>query len=143
MMVSLLMSAALTAFASFTSTYVGEAGVLLEILHLGISLLVISTLFGLIFKLIPDVRLPWGIALRGGMLTAVLFGIGKTLLGIYLGRAAVASAYGAAGALVVFLIWTYYSAQILLFGAEFTKVLAEDREVPVPPAKDFKADNCA
>jgi membrane protein len=88
------------------------------------SFLIVTLLFALIYKVLPDVALAWRDVLTGAVVTAVLFTLGKYLIGLYLGRASVASAYGAAGSLVVILVWVYYSAQILLFGAEFTRAYA-------------------
>ena len=79
-------------------------------------------LFMLIFRVLPDVKVQWRDVWIGALITAVLFSIGKLLIGLYLGRSGIASTYGAVGSLVVLLLWIYYSAQILLFGAEFTQV---------------------
>lgn len=89
-----------------------------------ISLLVITLLFALIFRGVPDVRIAWKDVWFGAMIAAVLFVLGKFVLGYYLGRSSISSSYGAASSLVIFLIWVYYSAQILFFGAEFTRVYA-------------------
>jgi membrane protein len=89
-----------------------------------ISLLVITALFALMFKILPDVELRWSDVGAGAFITALLFVIGQALIGIYIGKAGIASAYGAAGALLAILIWIYYSASILLLGAEFTKIYA-------------------
>jgi membrane protein len=88
------------------------------------SFVVVSTLFMLIFKILPDLKVPWKVALIGGVFTAILFIIGKWGLGLYLGRESTESAYGAAGALVIVLLWIYYSAVILFMGAEFTQAYA-------------------
>ncbi len=89
-----------------------------------ISLLVIALLFALIFRMVPDVELTWKDVWLGAVLTALLFESGKFVLGFYFGRSAVASSYGAAGSLVIILVWVFYSAQILFFGAEFTRLYA-------------------
>jgi membrane protein len=81
-------------------------------------------MFALILRFVPDVRLPWGCVLRGAALTGILFTLGKTAIGIYLGKAGVGSAYGAAGSLVVLIVWIYYSAQIFYYGAIFTHLTA-------------------
>jgi membrane protein len=88
------------------------------------SFVVITLLFALMFKLIPDTIIPWRDVWMGAAVTSLLFTVGKVLIGFYLGHSALTSAYGAAASLVVFLIWIYYSAQILLFGAEITHVYA-------------------
>jgi membrane protein len=77
-------------------------------------------LFAAIFKLLPDLTLEWGDVIVGSIFTAALFSIGRYLIGLYLGKSTVASAYGAAGSLVILLVWVYYSAQVFFFGAEFT-----------------------
>jgi membrane protein len=96
-----------------------------EGVSLAVSLCFTSVLFTLVFKLLPDARVRWRDALKGAILTAFLFTLGQYLIGIYLGKASVASTFGAAGSLVVLLVWVYYSAQIVLFGAEFTHACAE------------------
>jgi membrane protein len=90
-----------------------------------IALAITTVLFATIFKVLPDARIAWRDVWVGGLLTAILFTIGKLLLGLYLGRSAIASSYGAAGSLIVLLAWVYYSSQIVFFGAEFTRVYAE------------------
>lgn len=90
-----------------------------------VSLIALAVLFVVIFKFVPAVRLRWGDVIPGAVLTAVLFEIGKALLALYIGTAGVGSAYGAAGSLVALVVWVYYSAQILFFGAAFAKAYAE------------------
>jgi len=85
---------------------------------------IITGMFGLIFRFVPDTRLPWSAIWRGAGATAVLFTLGKTAIGIYLGKAGVGSAYGAAGSLVVLIVWIYYSAQIFYYGAILTHIYA-------------------
>ncbi len=84
----------------------------------------ITLLFALLYKVVPDVQIEWRDVWIGAAVTAALFSIGKFLIGLYLGKASVGSAYGAAGSLVVFLVWVYYSAQIFFMGAEFTHTFA-------------------
>jgi membrane protein len=95
---------------------------------------VITLLFAMIFKLLPDVKIAWRDVWIGAMLTALLFNLGKFLLGLYLGRSSVTSAYGAAGSLVIVLLWVYYSAQILFFGAKFTQLYASQYSSHLEPA---------
>jgi membrane protein len=83
---------------------------------------VITFLFGLIYKVLPDVRLQWGDVAIGAAVTSLLFSLGKLLLGLYLGKSTLASSYGAAGSFVIVLVWVYYSAQIFFLGAEFTRM---------------------
>jgi membrane protein len=90
-------------------------------------------LFALLFKVLPDVQISWGDVWVGGAITALLFTLGKYLLGIYLARSTVSSAYGAAGSLVALLLWVYYSAQIIFMGAEFTQVYARKYGAEIIP----------
>ena len=90
-----------------------------------VSFLIITFLFALIFKLLPDVTVSWKDVWIGAVFTAVLFMIGKFLIGMYIGSASIGSVYGAAGSLVVVLVWTYYSSQILFFGAELIRAYAK------------------
>lgn len=123
LLVSLIISAALAAVAKYWDT-LGLAGALLEMLNAGVSFLLITSLFAAIYKLLPGKRIPWRDVWVGSAITALLFTVGKTLIGLYLGNSALASSYGAAGSFVVVLVWVYYSAQIFLLGAEFTKFYA-------------------
>ena len=123
LMVSLAVSAGLTAFANHLDT-LPVGALLLSVLNFAISLLLFAVLFGAIYKVLPDRTLQWNDVVVGALMTSVLFNIGKTVIGWYLGSSAVASSYGAAGGLIVRLLWVYYSAQIFLFGAEFTKIYA-------------------
>lgn len=102
----------------------------LHIIDLAISFGVTSSLFALIYRYVPAKRLAWRTVWIGGAMTAVLFTIGKFLIGLYLGKAGVGSAYGAAGSLVAVTVWVYYSSMIILFGAEFTYVLASGAGEP-------------
>jgi membrane protein len=124
LMVSLVVSAALTAFGNQINSILPFGRLLLSGLNFVLSLLLISVLFAAIYKVLPDRHLEWRDVAVGAVVTAVLFTIGKSLIGLYIGSSAVASSYGAAGALIVLLLWVYYSAQIFLLGAEFTKVYA-------------------
>lgn len=135
LLVSLVVSAALQAFGTVVAGWAGSA-FLIKVLYDVLSFGVLAVLFGLMFKVVPDARLRWRDVLLGGALTAALFTIGKILIGLYLGRSGVAGKYGAAGSLAVFLIWIYYSAQILLLGAEFTRVWARRHGRPAVPDKD-------
>jgi membrane protein len=122
LLVSLAVSAALAAFSKFFYWLLPSPAYLIEGINVVFSWAVITLLFAVIFKLLPDVRIPWSNVWVGAGVTALLFTIGKSVIGFYLGRSTAASTYGAAGSLVVILIWIYYSAQVLFFGAEFTKV---------------------
>jgi membrane protein len=124
LMVSLVVSTALTAFSNHLNSVLPLGALLLPAVHSFVSLFLISVLFAAIYKILPDRRLEWRDVVVGGVVTSVLFNIGKSLIGWYLGSSAVASSYGAAGALIVLLLWVYYSIQIFLLGAEFTKTYA-------------------
>jgi membrane protein len=122
LLVSLAVSAALTAFGDYIAGDEGSA--LLEALNFVVSFLILTGLFALVYKILPDRRLAWRDVGVGAAVTAALFSIGKFAIGLYLGATDLASSYGAAGALILVLVWVYYSAQIFLLGAEFTKVYA-------------------
>jgi membrane protein len=124
LLVSLVVSAAIS-LLEVKGTFPGS-GVVLQVVNNAISVAVITVLFALIFKYLPDAHPPvaWKDIWIGALITSVLFTLGKFAIGLYLGRSGVASAYGAAGSLVLLLVWVYYSAQILFFGAELTQVYA-------------------
>jgi membrane protein len=122
LLVSLTVSTALAALGKFMAGLFQTE--LLHVLNFVLSFAVITFLFAMIYKLLPDARIAWTDVWIGAVVTALLFTIGKFAIGLYLGKSSVASAYGAAGSLVIVLVWIYYSAQILFFGAEFTEVYA-------------------
>jgi len=124
LMVSLVVSTVLTAFGNYLDSILPFGKVILSVLNVVVSLVLISFMFAAIYKVLPDRNLEWGDVVVGAIVTGVLFTIGKTLVSWYIGSSAVASSFGAAGALIVLLLWVYYSAQIFLLGAEFTKVYA-------------------
>lgn len=122
LLVSLVVSTFVAALGKFGSQYLPVA--VFHVANILFSLAVITVVFALIFRFVPRQTLPWRRLWPGSFGTAVLFTIGKFLLGFYLGRASVTSSYGAAGSLVVLLIWVYYSSQLFIFGAEFTRIYA-------------------
>jgi membrane protein len=130
LLVSLAASAWLAALGKFFSRLLPLPAVLMETTNALLSFVVITFMFAVIYKLLPDVTIAWRNVWTGAAVTAVLFTIGKTLIGLYLGRSSVASVYGAAGSLIVILLWVYYSAQIVFFGAEFTKVYSRRFDGP-------------
>ena len=134
LLVSLVISAALAALGKYLSGLIPEQEVLWHIVNFLISLGVITVLFALIFKVLPDVKIAWRDVWIGALITALLFDLGKFLIGLYLGRGSFASAYGAFGSLVVVLMWVYYSAQIIFLGAEFTRMYAVEYGSHVQPA---------
>ncbi|MGE5363365.1 MAG: YihY/virulence factor BrkB family protein [Bacteroidota bacterium] len=122
LLVSLLISAAITALNQFMGDFFSIPFWALDIFNLVLSLAVIFVLFSMIFKVLPDVVLSWKDVRMGALVTTILFVVGKYLIGLYLGSSSIASTYGAAGSLAIILVWVYYSAQILFLGAEFTYV---------------------
>lgn len=135
LLVSLVLSAALSAVGKWFGGMLPAPEFVLQILDLLISLAVITGLFAMIFKVLPDAQVAWSNVWVGAALTALLFTIGKFAIGFYLGKSDVGSAYGAAGSLVIVLIWVYYTAQILLFGAEFTQVYADRVGAGIVPSE--------
>lgn len=133
LLVSLVISASISAFGTWIGGLLPFHEVILQIINLVISIGVITVFFALIFKVLPDADIAWRDVWVGAFVTAVLFSIGKTLIGLYLGSTAVASSFGAAGSLVLLLLWIYYSAQILFFGAEFTQVYANEYGSKIVP----------
>lgn len=125
LLVSLFFSAALTGIENFFGTAFPNLLVIGRLLNLVLSLGGVTLLFALIYRVLPDVRVSWRYLWIGAGVTSILFTIGKSLIGFYLGNSGVSSSYGAAGSIVVLLVWIYYSAQILLLGAEFTQVYAK------------------
>jgi membrane protein len=125
MLVSLIVSAGLAALSSYLSDLFPGVQVLMSVLSWVISLTLITALFAAIYKILPDKPIAWRDVGVGAVVTAVLFTIGKSLIGLYLGQASVASTYGAAAAPLIILIWVYYSAMIFLLGAEFTRAYAQ------------------
>jgi membrane protein len=125
LLVSLVLSTAIAAAGKFFESRLPAPEALLQLGNIVLSFLAVTILFALIYKVVPDVRIEWQDVWIGAAFTSLMFSIGKFLIGLYLGKAGVGSAYGAAGSLVVFLVWVYYSAQIFFFGAEFTRTFAE------------------
>jgi membrane protein len=135
LLASLVVSAAISAFAGYIGTRWPLADFWLELINFLISFLVVTVLFAMIFKFLPEIKIAWKDVWLGAAVTSVLFSLGKFLIGLYLGRSEVGTTFGAAGSLAILLIWIYYSAQILFFGAEFTQVYANrygSRIVPDP-----------
>jgi len=130
MLVSLVISALLSALSNVINAALPFSAEMLETLNFVVSFALISVMFAAIYKVLPDVNLSWHDVLVGAVMTALLFTVGKFLIGLYLGRSMIASSYGAAGALIVALLWIYYSVQIFLLGAEFIKIYASRRGTP-------------
>jgi membrane protein len=134
LLVSLVLSALLSGLGERFSDLLPGGAWFWEIINFAVSFAIITVLFGLIYKVVPDVDIQWKDVAMGAAVTALLFAIGKFGLGLYLGRASVSSPYGAAGSLIVFVIWVYYAAQILFMGAEFTQVYARHRGSRIAPS---------
>jgi membrane protein len=125
LLVSLVLSAALSALGTFMAGSLPGQATIWQGINFIISFGVITLLFAMIFKVLPDVKITWRDVWTGAVITALLFNLGKLLLGLYLGRSSLNSAYGAAGSLAIVLLWVYYSAQILFFGAKITQIYSD------------------
>ena len=136
LLVSLAISAGLSFASGYLNPFFGQAEVIGGIINAIVSTAVIAVLFALMFKLLPDVRMAWKDVWLGAIVTAVLFGLGKGAIGMYLGHSALSSSYGVAGSFVVLLVWVYYSAQILFFGAELTQVYANHYGRHIVPSEN-------
>jgi membrane protein len=136
LLVSLALDAALVALTHYMMSMLPDYSVyLFRAMSFVLSLIVIGALFTMMFKYLPDANIKWGDVWVGGVVTALLFTIGKYLIGLYLGQANVASTFGAAGSVIIIFVWVYYSSQILFLGAEFTKVYACTRGRVIEPSK--------
>jgi membrane protein len=135
LLVLLAVSAALHGIQEYMGDLLPMPGWTAQLLDVGVSFGGVTLLFALIFKYLPDIKIGWRDVWLGAAVTALLFTLGKFLLGLYLGRASVASAYGAAGTLLIIMLWAYYSSQILFFGAEFTQVYAKSYGTRIQPAE--------
>lgn len=124
LLVSLAVSAAIAAVSSWMETLIAEWKVLLFVVDIALGLGIATLLFAMIYKFLPHQTIAWGDVWTGALVTAVLFTAGKALISVYLSKSAFLSGYGAAGSLLVLLLWIYYSAQIFLLGAEFTRMFA-------------------
>jgi len=136
LLVSLVLSAVLSAVGHVLSQKLPAGQAFWQVLNFLISFGIVTALFALIFKAVPDVDLRWRDVWGGAALTALLFALGKSLLGLYLGKTSLSSSYGAAGSVVVLVVWVYYAAQILFFGAEITKVQARHRGARIGPSSN-------
>lgn len=136
LLVSLVVTTAVSAVGAWATGLLPAAKVLLEGATFMVTLALITLLFAMIFKVLPDARIDWRDVWIGAAVTALLFTIGKFLIGFYLAKSSVASTYGAAGSLVIVLLWIYYSSQILFLGAEFTKVYASHTGTNIRPSKN-------
>jgi membrane protein len=140
LLVSLLVSAALAGLNRYLGAAYPALTALWQATNVLVSLGVITLLFAMIYKVLPDVELRWRDVWVGSLVTAGFFSIGKQLIGLYLGTSTVASSYGAAGSVVVLLVWVYYTSQVVLLGAEFTRYYVEYYRGKPPPEKHAKRD---
>lgn len=140
LMVSLVVSVGLTAFGNYLDSILPFGKLILTVLNATISIALISFLFAAIYKVLPDRTLEWRDVAIGAVVTALLFTVGKSLISWYIGSSAVASSFGAAGALLALLLWVYYSAQIFLLGAEFTKIYASRHGSKREPLERERSD---
>ncbi len=136
MLVSLVLDAALAAFGERLAVWLSDsAAILITAVNVLVSFGIITFIFAMIFKVLPDARIAWRDVWGGAVLTALLFSLGKFLIGLYIGYAGVGDTYGAAGAVVIILVWVYYSTVIMIYGAHFTHVHARDHGNGVVPLK--------
>jgi membrane protein len=136
LLVSLIINIAINALSERLAHFLPDVTVvLLSVINLAITLVVIAVLFGIIFKVLPDVKIRWGEVRMGSIFTAMLFMIGQYLIGQYIQYTAQGSAYGAAGSIIIILVWIYYSSAILFIGAEFTQVYSEATGCHIEPAE--------
>lgn len=126
LLVSLVLSAVIAAFGRWSSGFFEDREMLLHVINFSVSFTITTALFSMIYKYMPRARIAWRDVLVGAAVTGLLFELGKILIGLYLGKTSVASGFGAAGSLVVLLMWVYFSAQIFLLGAEFTWVYSHE-----------------
>jgi membrane protein len=139
LIVSLVASAGLAAASNVMHSWIPGWVILGYVLNYGLSLCVIGVLLAMIFKVLPDVEMAWRDVWIGAFVTSVLFHLGKFLIGLYVGRAGVGSAFGAAGSLAILLVWIYYTTQLILMGAEFTRVYANHFGSHVKPSPNAVA----
>jgi membrane protein len=135
LLVSLVISTMLVILGNYLRGLIPGFTYLWQFLNFIVSFSIVTLLFAMIFKILPDAKIAWKDVWMGAAITAVLFNIGKSLLGLYLGHTSFASAYGAAGSLVIILTWVFYSAQILFLGAEFTQVYVKNYSKEIVPAE--------
>ncbi len=141
LLVSLVISAALAAVGKYVSGYLPALEATWHLTDILLSFAVVTVLFAMIFKVLPDVHIAWRDVWLGAMLSSILFNLGKFALGFYLGRNSVTSSYGAAGSLVVIISWVYYSSQSMFLGAEFARVMVERSKHAKASKKESKTSS--
>jgi membrane protein len=140
LMVAFVLDATLSAVGAYISSFVPGLAALLHVLNFMLSLVVTTLLFGVIYKVLPDADLSWRDVRTGAIVTALLFALGKFLIAFYIGKSDPASSYGASASVITIMIWVYYSSQIVLFGAEITKVYTETRGTRSPAGSQIRAE---
>jgi membrane protein len=138
MLASLVLQAAIRILQGYLATLFPGAGLVTLIVNNALSLTLVALVLSMLFRYVPDVNISWRETLIGGFVTALLLTIGNFAIGLYLGHAAVGSAYGAAGSAVVFMVWVYYTGLILFLGAHCTRVIARHRGSPIVPSRHAK-----
>ena len=140
LLITLVISAGLSAIGTSLEHVLPVPAFLLQLINVFVSFAIVTLLFAMIYNLLPDISIQWGDVWIGAIITSFLFTIGKFVIGLYLGHSNVGIAYGAAGSLVVILIWVYYASQIFLLGAEFTAVYAESHGSRLVPSKNARTE---
>ncbi len=136
LIVSLIVNGIVLALSAILARFLPHITILIiEVLNQGITLLVLGSLFSIIYKVLPDVEIEWKDVIAGAIFTSLLFMLGKYLIGLYIESSSIASVYGAAGSFLLIIVWVYYSAAILYFGAEFTQVYAQSKGSRIKPSK--------
>ncbi len=133
LLVSLMLTTVVTVVINYAERVISLHPLVLRTMDLTLAFAVVAVLFAMIFKVLPDVQIRWRDVWKGALLSAFLFSVGRYLISIYLGRTGVASTYGAAGSLVVLLMWVYYSTLIVFFGVEFTRATMEEKGIAIRP----------
>ena len=136
LVISLLIDAVISAAVKFVPQQLPATEFLLQTANFAVSMILVTVLFAMLYRILPDTWVAWRNVWTGAAVTALLFSIGKLLIGLYLAHTTPGSTFGAAGSVVLFLLWVYYSAQIFLFGAEFTEVYSVARRAASPPCQD-------
>jgi membrane protein len=136
LIVSLIVNGIVLALSAILTRFLPDVTLLIiEVLNQGVTLLVLGALFSIIYKVLPDVEIEWKDVTAGAIFTSLLFMLGKYLIGLYIQSSSIASVYGAAGSFLLVIVWVYYSAAILYFGAEFTQVYAQSKGSKIKPSK--------
>lgn len=134
LLVSLIFTATISALQAYLEAFLPGSAIMWTVANHAVSLILVSLLLGMLFRYVPDVEISWRDTVVGALVTAILLTLGKHAIGVYLGRAGVGSAYGAAGSAVVFMVWVYFASVLLFLGAGITQVIARHRGTPLVPS---------